>query len=128
MTNLEDQTEFRPSQNSECSAAIDVQFRVETGGRPGDDRGLWHCVDPNYSNGKCGKATVTIWPDVIDAEAAPGDYELNLRKTACHEVGHTVNQKHHAPPYDDCMVSGNVGSGHQKYNQDHRNFINGIYL
>ena len=123
MNNLQAQTEFSRIRNTSCDSAIDVQFRVIDGDRAGDPRGEWVCVD--ISAGKCNKATVTIWPDVITGDGGP--YFLNLRKTTCHEVGHSADQTHHGSPWNDCMISGPVSAGHLGYNGDHVDYINDLY-
>jgi hypothetical protein len=64
-------------------------------------------------------------PRVIDQGGGP--YILNLEKTACHEVGHSVGVWHHDPPYGDCMVNYAVQSGHRQYNYDHWIFINNTF-
>ncbi|WP_134739985.1 hypothetical protein [Nocardioides sp. 503] len=125
MDNLEAQTEFYGTQQAECGTATDVQFRAGDGGQAGDERGAWRCVTYNPSSGICGKAIVTLWPEVIAAEAGP--FLLNLNKTACHEVGHSVGQTHHDPPYGDCLVRGPVSTGHVQYGGVHKGYINDLF-
>lgn len=106
MANMEAYTDFDSRQRADggCDATINVQWKVDSTG--GTQRGFWQCVDVN--DGKCGKATITVWPDVISGDGGP--FAVNARKTACHELGHSLAQTHHSKPYDDCMVIGRVDS------------------
>lgn len=117
MTNLDSQTDMSVPISGGCASSTDVQW-VEANIAPA--RGQWDCIDGSGST--CFKARLTVDYDQINFESGP--LGVNLRKTACHELGHSVGQDHHAKPYGDCLVSGAVDSLHQDYNGDHVGFIN----
>ncbi|GAA4369137.1 hypothetical protein [Nocardioides caricicola] len=123
MNNLDNQTDMSESGPVPCATDTDVQFAV---GNADGNRGLWECLDHSGTNPIiCHKARVTFNPAIIETDGGP--YEHNLKKTACHEVGHTTGEDHHAAPYGDCLVSGAVNSGHLTYNYDHYIWINTTY-
>jgi hypothetical protein len=121
MTNLDAQTDIQASEVA-CNSATDVPFGI---GAAIGARGQWSCI--TWLNGTvCGKSRIIMNPTVIANDGGP--YDLNLHKSACHESGHSVGLNHHDPPYGDCMVSGSVNTGHQRYNYDHYIFVNNNYL
>lgn len=98
-------------------------------------RGATHCEDyANYNNNVCNRAFVTLDVSVIsDQGPEPSDLTMNLKKTSCHEIGHTLGFEHHPPDYypgpdheQDCMRSGPIGevAGWLRYNDHHRAHIN----
>lgn len=81
----------------------------------------------------CNRASVTfdVWV-ISDELEEPGDLEINLKKTSCHEIGHTIGFEHHPPSYypdheQDCMRSGNIGEALAwlRINDHHSAHING---
>jgi hypothetical protein len=108
MQNLQGQTTFTRNFVGDCTSLTDIVFRVT-----GDPalRGAYRCVAVNPS-GRCQQANIWMNPNNLANE-------INRRKTACHEVGHYGRLVHHNPPYNDCMVSGHISSGHQHYNGHH---------
>lgn len=79
-----------------------------------------------------GSTSCRVWVtfgDVCDSFVVLFNSDLLLtytqrRKTACHEIGHSVGLSH-APTGDDCMISGNYG--YAGYNQHHVSHINYNY-
>lgn len=120
MENLDTQTDMSvPDFPLACDSETDVQWAQ---GNADGNRGIWRCVDNSPTSAVCTKARLTVNVQAIDNDGGPP--QLNLRKTACHELGHSVGQGHHERPYDDCMVIMSVTEGHTQYNADHRTFIN----
>lgn len=101
--------------NGDCVTATDTIWIADTSLTPGT-RGSYQCKEFN-STGYCASAYIRLNPDELTDT-------LNLRKTACHELGHSLGLKHHADPYADCMMSGYISSGHQNYNSAHVTNIN----
>lgn len=69
---------------------------------------------------------------ISDELLQPTDLTINLKKTACHEIGHTIGFEHHPPAYypdnpRDCMRSGNIGETLDwlRINDHHSAHING---
>lgn len=109
LQNLEQQTSYTSrSHTNDCTANTDIVFRIT---RDSGLRGAYQCVRRN-SAGRCQQANIWMNPANLTNT-------LNRRKTACHEVGHYGRLVHHNPPYNDCMVSGHISSGHQRYNAHH---------
>lgn len=117
INNLDSQTEVNSPDSEACSAEVDIKFAR---GSADGGRGLWQCVQYYYGSVDiCYRSTITI--NTIQIQNDGGPYELNLRKTTCHEVGHSVGLDHHAI---DCMISGPIASGHQTYAPEHVGAIN----
>lgn len=121
MNNLDGQTQMSEVGPGGCDSLTDVQFAEGFVGN--GVRGEWRCISFN-NNGVCFKSRVTLNKDIIDRDDGP--YELNLKKTACHEVGHSVGLDHHPRP-GDCMVTDAVLEGHIFYIDVHINAINSLH-
>jgi hypothetical protein len=112
----------------------DVVFREQEPiiGSPGA-RGATQCADyADFILNICNRAYVTLDVSVIsDQLIEPDDLTMNLKKTTCHEIGHTLGFEHHPSDYypdheQDCMRSGNIGAvaGWLRYNDHHVAHIN----
>ncbi|HVQ96310.1 MAG TPA: hypothetical protein VMU51_35155 [Mycobacteriales bacterium] len=119
MLNLDVQTVYEGATVA-CDAATDVTFELNsTMGARGDSRCVtWNAV------GFCDAAIVRL---NSNAAVLPNDHQR--RKTACHEIGHTVGLAHGddtATFWNDCMLSGTVAAGNQweQYNAHHVAHIN----
>lgn len=125
LDNMVAQTKMREFRDDGCGPTqTDVIFQERD---LSGARGAYYCdnmADP-YPD-RCARAIVVMDINQIIIEASPGDVEKNRDKTACHELGHSLGFTHHLPEYDGCMVRGNITYGHQQYNDDHRNHINGV--
>ncbi len=99
----------------DCPSSTDTYWIVDD--TLGSTRGTYQCKDFN-SDGNCAHAWIRLNPRALTDG-------LNERKTACHELGHSLGLEHHPSPYNDCMMSGPVTSGHQRYNDYHVARING---
>lgn len=100
--------------NGECIAATDTIW-VADQNLPAGTRGTYQCLGFNYG-GYCSSSVISLNPDELTDT-------LNRRKTACHELGHSLGLEHHTT-YSDCMQNGAVTSGHQTYDAYHVNNIN----
>lgn len=105
MLNLQDQTRYTAAAES-CGAGTDILF---TRSRVINARGEYICL--NRRGDVCYQAAVQLNPDQLHNR-------LNRRKTACHEVGHSVGLQH-GRDKSDCMISGHITSGHQRYSCHH---------
>lgn len=95
-----------------CTTTTDIWFRQVNSGMT--DRGDYLCLDFN-TWGRCERARVRLNAAVLtDAD--------NRRKTACHEIGHSVGLIHGGTA--DCMLSGPVSKPTYTYTQHHINHIN----
>jgi hypothetical protein len=134
MANLDAQTNYWDTfVGNTCFPTHDVWFQLAD--LPGTTRGDYDCtlwnngVDgiPNSGDDRCEGARIRLDPFVLT-----DDHQR--RKTACHEIGHSVGLAHGAnptrdpnhPEYNDCMMSGPVDPGAQweRYNQHHIDHIN----
>jgi len=102
------------SYEGECPSSTDTYWIVDDS--LGSTRGYYQCKSFN-DDGNCAHAWIRLNPDALTNT-------LNRRKTACHELGHSLGLEHHPSPYGDCMMSGAVTSGHQQYNSYHVARIN----
>jgi hypothetical protein len=125
MANLDNQTLYFdtfPIPNG-CASTTDVWFELDAS--LGSTRGDWHCrlwnngIDgiPESGDDRCEGATIRLNPSVL----TDGHQQ---RKTACHEIGHSVGLAHGtntATFWNDCMFSGAVPAGLQRerYNAHH---------
>jgi hypothetical protein len=108
--------------NGVCNTVTDVKWQVTTAVAP--NRGDYQCLDWNSAN-NCEQALLRLNPNLLTNNH-------NRRKTACHELGHSVGLAHGrrgATPeyYDDCMVVNAVSTDDASaitYNQHHRTHIN----
>jgi hypothetical protein len=98
----------------DCPSSTDTFWIVDDS--LGSTRGTYQCRSFNDA-GNCAHAWIRLNPDALSNQ-------LNRNKTACHELGHSLGLEHHPSPYNDCMMSGAVTSGHQSYNGAHVNRIN----
>ncbi|WP_162907922.1 hypothetical protein [Allorhizocola rhizosphaerae] len=111
---------FEP--NGVCNAASDVVWQVTTAVAP--NRGDYACLTFN-SAGRCEQARLRLNPNLLTDTH-------NRRKTACHELGHSVGLAHgqfgaSTPEfYDDCMRTGpvNTETRFQQLNLHHRTHAN----
>jgi len=87
---------------------------------PGTTRGRTRCEDFDTY---CDQFYVQIDFNQITSSSSPD--EENIRKTMCHELGHSVGLTH-GPTPGGCMVSGAVNGDLQwrRYASHHRNHIN----
>jgi len=99
-----------------CTTSVDVRVQQRaTGGSLGD---TWCAL--KWANGRCDRFRVRI--DTAAIAAAAADDNFQIRKTICHEIGHTVGLWHYGngDPYNfsadhngdnNCMRSGVWDSG-----------------
>lgn len=111
MANLDNQTSMSDSFVS-CSSLTDVRFELMSGSN--GVRGDWTCLD--WVGQVCYSARIRMNTTYLTND-------INRRKTACHEIGHSVGFSHLAPQTD-CMVSGAVSVETATYNTHHRTHIN----
>lgn len=84
-------------------------------------RGRYNCLD--RTGNVCNRATLKIDP------ALTGNM-VNHRKTACHELGHSVGLTHRSADFYQCMTNGAAPSDHityRRYRAHHVDHINGHY-
>jgi hypothetical protein len=119
MLNLDVQTLYEGPPVA-CDAATDVTFQLSsTLGARGDYRCVtWNAV------GFCDAAIVRLNSSTA---VLPNDHQR--RKSACHEIGHSVGLAHGtdtATFWNDCMLSGTAPAGNQweQYNAHHIAHIN----
>ena len=99
-----------------CASNTDVVWRQSNDIGSGY-RGLYSCRNLN-SAGQCTNAHVTLNPDLLTDDR-------NRRKTACHELGHSVGLRH--GDNVDCMINGWISVYYQYpdiYSTHHRTHIN----
>lgn len=97
----------------------DVVWRADN--LEGSVRGKTFCED--YDNGFCDQSYAYI--DFNAISDAGGPYEANVKKTMCHELGHSVGLSH-GTTYGGCMVSGKVTSdlSYRRYASHHVAHVN----
>ena len=119
---------------NDCALITDLYFQLDTAMTPrGDYRcQLWNKgVDgvPNSGDDRCESAIIRLNPNLLT-----DDHQR--RKTACHEIGHSVGLAHRLWPtpdplldrpnyWDDCMETGPVLAGIQweHYNDHHEDHV-----
>jgi hypothetical protein len=129
MANLDDQTNYFDTWpiDHQCFPTTDLWFRLDS---TMADRGDYRCrvwaygSDGPTDDDRCEGATIRL---NSRAGVLPDTHQR--RKTACHEIGHSVGIAHHdpldtsLPGYvpGDCMVSGRAPAGaqYEQYNQHH---------
>ncbi len=113
---LDAETDMKDVFESTCNPnGTDAQFFDAN--LPGGVRGQYVCVSRSIY---CWAAELTVDPAQINIGS--NDTE-DLRKTLCHEVGHSVGLTHHDPPYDDCMINGEIPDTsvqYRRYNSHHK--------
>ena len=95
-----------------CSSTTDVIFRQVNSGM--NDRGDYRCLNFNIY-GRCERALVRLNAELLTNAD-------NRRKTACHEVGHSVGLRHGGTV--DCMLNGPVNGPTYTYSSHHIDHIN----
>jgi len=101
---------------------------------PAGTRGSTYCTRTHGSS-TCDRNDVLI--DLGEISAQGNDYEGNVRKTLCHEFGHSMGLTHYktqnypgAPDgQQDCMISGvvNYSSTWFVYSAHHKSHINSVF-
>lgn len=102
MANLDSQTRYFDTATG-CTSVTDVQWE-QVGSA--NYFGLYECITYN-AVGECDRSRVTL------NNAWPMDNDIQRRKTACHELGHSVGLLH-----DNglgCMISGSVSAETSTY-------------
>lgn len=104
-----------------CVFDTDIQWWLWN--LPAGVRGEAKCMDWN-SGSVCNSANINMDFPEIDKR---GDDWYDRRKTALHEIGHTVGLGHHSPGTHDCtMVSGEIPSRAVKWRSLHAHDIGHI--
>lgn len=127
MLHMRDQTIVGRAYHDPCVPSTDVKW-VWNPYLQGDAYGTAVCV-AEHSDGKCDQFIVTLYRKIIDLAPYP---DSQLRKTACHELGHTLGVSHYTgsnyPGSDtshSCLRSGDVPtpnkSWHTTYGKHHVN-------
>ncbi len=126
MLNLDTQTLYNDALSGTCDSLIDIKFVLDPNLGSGT-RGAYRCDRdnngedgiPNNADDDCETSTIWLNPTLLTTVH-------QQRKTACHEIGHSVGLAHYphsvtGPTWDDCMVSGAVAAGNQweVYNAHH---------
>lgn len=110
MVNLDSQTDMTRSYSSTCYSSTDVVW-IE-GDLAGTLRGSRGCVKA-ISSTICDSSELTLDYAQIDVGS---DDDEDRKKTACHELGHSVGLGHHDTS-SDCMRNGAVPSTALQYRQ-----------
>ncbi len=101
MSNLDKTTDMWDVSSPSCTSITDVCWWAED--LPAGDRGRWTCLSYNI-DGECGSADIDL--DFAEIDAGPNDW-YDRRKTAVHELGHTIGLGHDAIS---AMIVGEVPS------------------
>jgi hypothetical protein len=103
-TSLDRDTVMTADFASSCDEWTDVKWNDAD--LPGDTRGDSMCLDPLGIEGqaKCYAARIRLDPDEINEGS---DDAEDRKKTACHEVGHSVGLQH-GDDKSDCMRNGEI--------------------
>lgn len=151
MAYLDDRTVMSDSFSSTCDSSTDVMFLRNDGlvepGTSNPVRGLYLCVN-EISSTVCGGSWIaTNWWEIL---SNGGDFNLNLAKTARHELGHSNGLRHYTDDGDrfnpmgapsctgcdaqDSMIRGPIGGGTGweflvwiSFNDHHKGHIDGAY-
>lgn len=119
MRRVRRQTAMDTGKTSSCYDSTDARWRqTDLGG----SRGLEYCRVPVH-NGICDSANVEVDVSAI-VNDTPNYVQINLDKTATHEVGHSLGLTHHDPPYDYAMINGRIFGGHTTYSPHQVDHIN----
>ncbi len=120
-----------------CNGNVDMKAReIEPIPGAAGALGATECVDyADQAQNICNSANLTF--DIANMSnnlSEPGDLTINMEKTSCHEIGHTVGFEHHPDSYypptgthdKDCMRSWiiNEASTWLRINGHHVNHIN----
>jgi hypothetical protein len=109
MGNLRDQAGYRIDRQACNAGSLDIRFVSNTAITA---RGDYLCLERlTPGSNTCARSRIRLNPNNLAND-------LNRRKTACHEVGHSVGLQH-GDRKSDCMRNGHVTSGHQRYNAHH---------
>lgn len=109
MNNLDTQTLYTDTFTSSCSSLTDVVWESST---TISARGDQTCLATN-SVGECEQSRLRLNPNQLTDD-------INRRKTACHELGHSVGLTHDPG----CMVSGAVSVATETYTSHHVSHMN----
>ncbi|MCP9968258.1 hypothetical protein [Actinomadura madurae] len=124
MNRLANTTDMGAKYESACGPHTDVVWKVKN--LEGAERGRTRCTRVNGP--KCDSAT--IWMDFPQLAKGTDDW-YDYRKTAVHEIGHTIGFDHHASGSHKCaMRSGEVPSRSivwRSYTAHDRSHINKTY-
>jgi hypothetical protein len=113
-------------------AAADVTVRAVD--LPAGIRGMWTCI--STVSGKCDRSTVDIdRPEIVanQAAAGTGTVDNNVRKSVCHELGHSMGLDHfpagsEPDGQNSCMVSGHVANANSNALSNHHvGHLNNIF-
>lgn len=111
MALIDDQTKVSSLKHSECKTKTDVVWK-QGSLLSEDGRAYGRAVCKAYASGKCDKYEITL--DMVAINGGVNDTN-QLKKTMCHEVGHTLGLSHYSKgsrpgsdSTDSCMLSGSV--------------------
>ena len=102
MDYLDAQTDLTTGTPHPCDSSIDIWYDVYDSKILGSDiRGRTFCRVAVTASGVCGSFAVQLNSDLLNTY-------MSRRKTACHEVGHSVGLSHssYLTSTSDCMISG----------------------
>jgi hypothetical protein len=102
MDNSLEPTDMIVTEDDACYSYTDVWWFEDDLGA--GTRGRWECWDLSTNGDVCLSANVLL--NKTELDQGPYDYE-DRRKTACHELGHSVGLEH-GNGKNDCMVNGAI--------------------